>query len=542
MLTTRGTVKILDFGVAKVVTDQGNVNHEGETESILTNAGVIIGTVPYMSPEQVRGEPVDARSDMFSFGIVVYEMFTQHRPFVKNTTAEIISAILTTDPPPFANFSVRVLTEIEATVRKCLEKERSNRYTTMTEVTTHIENVRRAYEKGELVTSVLNDSHPAHTLERNSSFLTTRSLLTLGVIILLLAAGSVVGVLVRNRNVSKLGATSVNSVAYDYYLRGRVNAGSENRENIEDAIKLLEQAVASDPNLAPAHAELARAYNTKSMYFASDSERKELSVDAEVEVEKALTLNPDLPEGHLARAVVLWTSDNRFPHEQSIQSLKKAIELNPNLGEAHNRLGVIYFHIGLLDKAWSEITKALEINPANTNTRFRLGVIKIYQGKYEDALALFKNIPREANPALVDRNIATALFQLGRTDEASTVVEEYLKDYPTDEGGNVTSVKAMLLAKAGKEREAEETIQRAAQIGKGFVHFHHTAYNLGSAYALLNKPEEAMKWLQIAIDDGFPCFPFFDIDSNLNSLRKDPRFISMMAKLKQQWEKYNQTL
>ncbi len=84
------------------------------------------------------------------------------------------------------------------------------------------------------------------------------------------------------------------------------------------------------------------------------------------------------------------------------------------------------------------------------------------------------------------------------------IVEEYLKTYSTDEGGNVTSVKAMLLAKAGKEREAEETIQHAIEIGKNFGHFHHTAYNIASAYALLIKPEQAIKWLQTAADDEQP--------------------------------------
>ena len=111
-----------------------------------------------------------------------------------------------------------------------------------------------------------------------------------------------------------------------------------------------------------------------------------------------------------------------------------------------------------------------------------------------------------------------------------------------DEGGNVTSVKAMIFAKAGKEREAEETIQRAIDIGKGFTHFHHTTFNIASAYALLNKPDQAIKWLQFTADDGFPCYPLFDNDANLNSLRKDERFIAFMAKLKQQWEHYQATL
>ncbi len=106
----------------------------------------------------------------------------------------------------------------------------------------------------------------------------------------------------------------------------------------------------------------------------------------------------------------------------------------------------------------------------------------------------------------------------------------------------MTSVKAMLLAKAGKEREAEETIRHAVEIGKGFGHFHHTTYNIASAYALLNKPDQALKWLQLTVDDGFPCYPLFENDANLSSLRKDQRFIAFMAKLKQQWEHYQATL
>jgi tetratricopeptide (TPR) repeat protein len=195
-------------------------------------------------------------------------------------------------------------------------------------------------------------------------------------------------------------------------------------------------------------------------------------------------------------------------------------------------------HIGLLDKGWDEIQKSLSINPSNTLARFRFGVINLYRAKYEDALAVFKSTPLEKNPSLWAFQTATALFQLGRTQEAEAIVDDYLKKYPADEGGVGASVKAMTLAKAGKEREAEEMIQHAIEIGSGFGHFHHTAYNIASAYALMNKLEEANKWLQNAADDGFPCYPLYENDANLNSLRKDERFIAFMAKLKQQWERY----
>jgi tetratricopeptide (TPR) repeat protein len=157
-------------------------------------------------------------------------------------------------------------------------------------------------------------------------------------------------------------------------------------------------------------------------------------------------------------------------------------------------------------------------------------------------MAVFKTVPPELSPALVDRNVADVLVHLNHLDEANTIVDNYLKAYPQDEGGNVTSVKALLLAKAGKNDEAEEMIERAIEIGKGFGHFHHTAYNIASAYAIMNKPDEAMRWLQDAADDGFPNYPYFEIDHNLDNIRKDPRFIEFMSKLKAQMERYKTSL
>ena len=96
----------------------------------------------------------------------------------------------------------------------------------------------------------------------------------------------------------------------------------------------------------------------------------------------------------------------------------------------------------------------------------------------------------------------------------------------------------MLAASNKQERSAEEKIQLAVQKGKGFGHFHHTEYFIGVAYALMNKPDQSIKWLEQAVDEGFPCYPLFERDANLNSIRQDGRFIALLAKLKQQWESY----
>jgi len=549
IVTPRGRAKVMDFGLAKFsaigVADGLKVNAEASTQALLTTPGTIIGTVPYMSPEQVHGQPLDARTDIFSFGVLLYEMLTGQKPFAAESPAGIISAILTKEPAPLAAYLLSYPPELQRIVAKCLEKDRERRYQTIRDVTTDLENVRAEQTSG--VSKLMPTGEKSEASARETvtdyappppAFILSRRTIVVAVLTLVIAALSVY-LLSRNfRKTPGVTSSAGNSVAYDKYLRARVLLRSENRDDNETGTTLLEQAVAADPGLAAAWAELARGYNSKAFYY-NPEEAKELSVKAQVANEKALRLNPNLPEAHLVRGVLLWTHGNRFPHEQAINSYKQALALDPNLDEAHHQLGLVYLHIGLLDKGWAEIEKAIEINPSNTYARLRLGVISLYRAKYEDALRVFNTTPLEKNPSLWAFQSATALFQLGRDDEAITLIEKYLRDYPKDEGGVGTSVKAMILAKSGKFRDAEEAIQHAYEIGKNFGHFHHTAYNIACAYALMNKPDEAVKWLETAADDGFPCYPLFEHDANLNNLRKDERFVAFMAKLKQQWERDN---
>ncbi|MEK6323139.1 MAG: protein kinase [Acidobacteriota bacterium] len=130
MLTARGQVKVMDFGLAKVVKERSLTVSEAETESLLTEPGMIIGTVPYMSPEQVRGEVLDARTDIFSFGAVMYEVVTGRQPFSAESVAATVSTILTKEPPPLARYSREVPSELERIVSKALRKDREQRYQT----------------------------------------------------------------------------------------------------------------------------------------------------------------------------------------------------------------------------------------------------------------------------------------------------------------------------------------------------------------------------------------------------------------------------
>jgi eukaryotic-like serine/threonine-protein kinase len=125
-ITREGRVKILDFGIAKL---SPTTNGDGPAFPMAaTEPGMVLGTVGYMSPEQVRGEPVDQRSDIFSFGAIVYEMLTGERAFKRNSSIETLSAILKEEPPDLTDRLPNLPSALEKLVRRCLEKDRERRF------------------------------------------------------------------------------------------------------------------------------------------------------------------------------------------------------------------------------------------------------------------------------------------------------------------------------------------------------------------------------------------------------------------------------
>ena len=145
-LTPSGQVKVLDFGLAKLVHNPGE--DDAGNDNSLTAVGVIPGTAVYMSPEQARSETIDARSDLFSFGVVLYEMSTGKKPFSGNNSLVTLDAVLHSKPIPPRDLNPKVPIELEGIIGKAMEKDRSHRYQSAAEMRSDLSLLKRETESG----------------------------------------------------------------------------------------------------------------------------------------------------------------------------------------------------------------------------------------------------------------------------------------------------------------------------------------------------------------------------------------------------------
>lgn len=145
IINERGLVKVLDFGIAKRIERRDDLALTDRTMTLdpVTAPGVLLGTVAYMSPEQARGMDTDGRSDLFSLGIVLYEMIAGKRPFEGATAGDVIVALLDRDPPPLATYSADIPDRMERIVGRALEKDRGERYQTASEMAADLKNLKQ---------------------------------------------------------------------------------------------------------------------------------------------------------------------------------------------------------------------------------------------------------------------------------------------------------------------------------------------------------------------------------------------------------------
>jgi eukaryotic-like serine/threonine-protein kinase len=601
MIRFDGYVKVLDFGLAtrlssSAVLQADIMSMETELTSLppvdhpISLPGQILGTVAYMSPEQIRGHDVDQRSDLFAVGIMFYEMLTRNHPWARPSAGEMLQAILHDDSPAIPVASL-MEAELAAIVRKLLRKDPARRYASaesVLEVLGSPASVREPSEEAGRaaggLTSIavlpfqfLNDieSRDAWSLGFADALITVLGrvddLTVLPTAAILKYAGASdlgrtgreLGVRhVLHGTVQKLGAhwrVSIQlfdgmtqritfSEKYDFQsqnvfevqdqigreviaaLRRRFpRATPRARDRYSSAVQHLSAALESDPEFPLAHAWLS--YITMSLYFSFDPRPSRLE-QAEHHASRALALDPALPEGHLARASILWSPAKGFQHAEALEALGRVVAVQPNFERAYNRIATICFHIGRFEEARQAHSNARRSNPKTRSGN--LEFIHLYSGDFARAEEAAEAWVRERpgvtyalwfypQPPLLSGSLDVA-------EERLAIAQKQLGDDPL-----IITLHGMLHARREQTGLALDCVRAALSCPHSFGHTHHTYYQVACIYAVLGDTTNAMAWLERSVNTGFPCWPFFKVDPHLERLRTEPEFNQLVGDLERKY-------
>jgi serine/threonine protein kinase/Flp pilus assembly protein TadD len=563
-----GTAKIMDFGIARSLRARG-----------ITVEGMIIGTLAYMSPEQAEGGEIDARSDIFAFGCVLYEMLTGKSAFGRETNAQTIAAVLHEDPPLLSESGVDIPAELQMVISRCLEKDPERRFPSMDEVVPLLAGVAKSGprpEKGarqasvavlpfvnmssdqeneyfsdglaeELINS-LSRIEGLHVVSRTSSFSFKGKNLDIRQIAEKLSVGNVLEGSVRKsgnklritaqlikasngyhlyagtfdrelkdvfeiqneiaRSIAKIlrpVLTSTEKIslsrfptadveAYDYCLRGRQSFYLFQRTGFERAVRLFLHATELDPGYASAYAWAASCYSFLYTWFNPSQDNLDA---AEKYSLKAIELDPELGEGHVARGMVLY---NRKEYEKAQEEFERAIEVKPDLFEAAYLYARLCFAQGQFEKAARLAQEASRLRPEDYNAPCLLGMIYAELNKPTEEMQAYRKSLENVKRSLELFPEDTRALYMGATS-------------------------AIIL---GDERLGLEWADR---ILSAHPQETMTLYGVACAYAQLGQTEKALDCMEEAVRFGTIQKKWLEHDPDLRSIREHPRFKALLERL-----------
>lgn len=315
-------------------------------------------------------------------------------------------------------------------------------------------------------------------------------------------------------------------LAYAEFMRGYRLSATGDPATMETATYHLTSAVTRDPAFALAHATLSLVCTTR--HFEYDPASVWLE-KAEFHCRRALEIDAELPEGHVARAFLLWGPSKNFQHLEAITELKRAIALQNNLPHAYNRLGTILAHIGLLDHARAMYERGSQFHPKKAISPSIVQVY-IWNREYDAAREAIQawRVENPGNKYAIYFAHQPAMMT-GKWDEASALLDEALQLLPDDP--IVVSSQGVFYALTGKHEQALDCVMRACASPKSFGHAHHTYYQIACILALAGQRENAFAWLERSVSSGFACWPFFLKDHCLQNLHGLPEFELLVSSL-----------
>lgn len=421
MLTQDGIIKILDFGLAKSSARESEAGARPDSfGEPLSMAGTVRGTVPYMSPEQAAGDAVGPRSDVFSVGVVLYEMLSGQRPFQGSSNTEIIQALLSGDPAPLSSVVADVPEPLARIVHKCLRKSPDARYRDAGEVASQLRALDRtswARSKFDLttVTAVTTGAKV-----RALSHLRRRPKLFGAMGLLVLAVASLAGYkwwpVAKEANPSRTAAAALAQT--ETLQRAQACLQRYDRKgNVDSAIALLEARSQRTGASAAVYATLAEAYVRK----YNESTDKQWLPKAVESGRQAVQITDDLAAGHAALGMALAASGQTT---EAIAEFDRAIGLNPLSGPAHLGLAKLRSR----KEAEQLYQKAVDLSPGNWIPLNELAAFYYREARYEESVATWRRALgfAEDNVTLMV-NLAAGLHRNGRYAEAADALQGALR-------------------------------------------------------------------------------------------------------------------
>jgi TolB-like protein len=321
-----------------------------------------------------------------------------------------------------------------------------------------------------------------------------------------------------------------NADAYAAYLRGRAELAENKPSSTRAAVAHFQDALDRDANFVLAYTGLAMASARFRLYFAEEDEVPAWEKRARAAAIRALQLDPELAQSHEAQAAVLRSAD--FDWEPVITEASRALDRNPTLDQSHSFLAAAFMHLGLLDRAISEARLVMELNQANVEEPLRLqGASALYGGQFDEAVALFQQASN-ASKEPPEWYLAYGSYYAGRKQEAENMLRQ-IRGKSARTQRRTQATLASFLAARGQAAEAKQLINGVIA---GSYMDHHVAYSLGAAFAQLDMPDEALRWLTKSRKEGFPCYPWFERDPLLFKLKGLPAFRVFLDDLRQAWD------